>query len=600
MKKIISILILSCLLLMVVVSVSISKNVNYFDYTKGKKGLVVTQKNVFNQIKGYTKPNQKLGLIVNGKVRAKMLSDNNGVYLFKNIGLKVGLNKIVIKNLTKNQVDHKVEVYVDLEDPVLGAVVYNRRVYKNDYLSIKVMTSEKLSGLAGRVSETGETFMFTPVEDDPSRWTGKWKISKKLKAKKRYRVNIVGTDLAGNIGRVISDDFEINPRYALLAPKDNTITSKEKILVKGRADRDSKVVVNGINVIVDESNTFRVKIPLKFGKNLIVVTTDAPGIKKELATQKIRVLRQTTFVDLIDIKRKEYRDVVTNLATLGIIPENPDEAFRPEDPATRGELCTWLIRALDLQTPRLKKNIASDVPTLYWRAPYIKLAITKGFFNKFDDGSFKPNFGVTEEEGERLFVLLDKLSGAEKEKISWLKDKANKLFMSLRDSFEMVAYAGKKKKKYLSRIEAAKKLSKTKTIKKKRKNLMDWGKGFTAKKIFKTGSAPGIRYVTTQPKVVRADGKTIVLIQAKIYDPKGLYNIRAVRGDLTAIGNISDYSLVDNGKWGDKRAGDSIYSLQTTVSKRIKPGKKTLTITAANKSGWAAASKAALAVAKKK
>lgn len=601
MKRIIYILIVVLVFLILIVNVSISE-ISFYDYTKGKADLVITQKSVFDQIKGYTRPNQKLQIIINGKQQGILTSDSNGVYLFKDVNLKLGLNQIVIRNLTKNRIDHEVEVYVDLEDPLLNAIVFTKSVYKDDYLALKVNASERLASLTGEVTETKEKFIFIPDEKDPSKWIGKWKVADNLASGKRYRVEIVATDLAGNVGKMMSDDFEVSPRYALLEPKDNTITSQSKIWVKGRADKGAKVIVNDIPVLVDEKNTFQVEIPLKLGKNLIVVSTDAPGLKKEEAMQELKILRQKTFIDLMTIKRKEYQDIVTNLATLGIIPENPDEVFKPDDPATRGELSTWLIRALDLDLPDLKKkNVASDVPSLYWRAPYIKLAVQEGFFQVYDDGSFKPNFGVTEEEGDKLFALLDKLSGAGKEKKTWIEERIKEILISWEntfDQFSLVAFAQEgSKKKYMSKIEAAKKLSKTETVKKKQKNLMDWSKGFTAKEIFKTGSAPGIKFVRAVPQTVNADGKTVLLLQAGIYDPKGNANIKAVRGDLTSIGNISNFTLVDNGKWGDKTPNDGIYSLQTTVSKGIKPGTKTITITAANREGWAAASKAALAVA---
>ena len=463
MKKIIYIIVLVFIFLMLIANISIS-DLAFYDYSKGKADLVITQKSVFEQIKGYTRPNQKLQILVNGKQQGILTSDVNGVYLFNNISLKLGLNQIVIRNLTKNRIDHEVEVYVDLEDPILNAIVFNKSVFKSDYLAVKVNASERLSSLEGEVLETKERFVFTPDEKDPSIWIGKWKVVNNLTSGKRYRVEIIATDLAGNIGKVISDDFEISPRYALLEQKDNTITSQSKIWVKGRSDKGAKVLVNDIPVLVDDTNTFQVEIPLKLGKNLLIVSTDAQGIKKEEAIQEIKILRQKTFIDIMSMKRKEYQDIVTNLATLGIIPDNPDDIFRPDDPATRGELSTWLIRALDLNLPELKgKNVASDVPTLYWRAPYIKLAIQEGFFNVYDDGSFKPNFGVTEEEGDKLFVLLDKLSGAGKEKKSWIEKQIKRIIISWNESFNpfaLIAYAQTGTgKKYMSKIDVAKKLS---------------------------------------------------------------------------------------------------------------------------------------------
>lgn len=69
---------------------------------------------------------------------------------------------------------------------------------------------------------------------------------------------------------------------------DNLVTDKESLLVKGKTNRDAKVTINDIEVLVSSSGYFAKIINLKQGENLIVVRAfDSAGNSKEIKRKVI-------------------------------------------------------------------------------------------------------------------------------------------------------------------------------------------------------------------------------------------------------------------------------------------------------------------------
>jgi hypothetical protein len=56
--------------------------------------------------------------------------------------------------------------------------------------------------------------------------------------------------------------------------------------------------------------------------------------------------------------------------------------------------------------------------------------------------------------------------------------------------------------------------------------------------------------------------------------------------------------LVDNGLFGDQKAADGIYTLQTSVSRNVALGAKDIPVAVANKKGWLALAKTSLDIKK--
>jgi len=151
---------------------------------------------------------------------------------------------------------------------------------------------------------------------------------------------------------------------------------------------------------------------------------------------------------------------------------------------------------------------------------------------------------------------------------------------------------------YMTKGEAVMLISATDFMKKKIGELLSWTIGYDINKVSRVRLTPTINYVKAFPKKVPPDGRTVLEVLASVDDPGGLRNIAGVRADLSSIGRLSNTTLVDNGLFGDEKAGDGIYTLQTSVSPQIGLGPKDISVAVANKKGWLALAKTNLEIRK--
>jgi hypothetical protein len=151
-------------------------------------------------------------------------------------------------------------------------------------------------------------------------------------------------------------------------------------------------------------------------------------------------------------------------------------------------------------------------------------------------------------------------------------------------------------KKTISRADVIEKLSASDFLKKKIGDLLNWGVGYDLSKINRTNLAPTISYIHATPVKLPPDDRTVLLLTAKVSDPKGPDNIRGVRADLSEIKKLPNMMLVDNGLWGDIKSGDGIYTLQTSVGYDVDKGSKDIPVAVANNAGWVAVSNTNIAV----
>ncbi len=148
----------------------------------------------------------------------------------------------------------------------------------------------------------------------------------------------------------------------------------------------------------------------------------------------------------------------------------------------------------------------------------------------------------------------------------------------------------------LSKGEAIALISAADFVKQKIGDLFSWTIGYDISKVNRIKLVPSIKYIRAVPIRVPPDGRTVLEVSAAVEDPEGLPNISGVRADLTSIGKLSNTMLVDNGLWGDKVAGDGVYTLQSNVNPSIPLGSKEIPVAAANKKGWVALSKTSVTV----
>jgi hypothetical protein len=185
--------------------------------------------------------------------------------------------------------------------------------------------------------------------------------------------------------------------------EDNIVTYENTIEVYGRVKPGVGVFINGLRAAVAGDNSFKTVVPLRLGKNLILVEARYEGEKK---LWKYKVLRKVK-VEVADkdkVKNLEQKtEAVESLVTMGVIEITPDEDFVMEAGITRGELSSWLVNAAGIKLPDVRQDLFSDVPRNHPLAPYIKVVIDLNLFRPFPDGTFRPGAVVSKEEGDAIF-----------------------------------------------------------------------------------------------------------------------------------------------------------------------------------------------------
>lgn len=150
--------------------------------------------------------------------------------------------------------------------------------------------------------------------------------------------------------------------------------------------------------------------------------------------------------------------------------------------------------------------------------------------------------------------------------------------------------------KYLTRSEAARLISATDFLKQKIGQLLSWSIGYDLSALNRANLVPTIKYIKATPLKVPPDNRTILDILVSVDDPSGLANIKGVRADLSSIGQLPNMAFVDNGLYGDTKANDGVYTLQTSVKMDVETGRKEVAVAVANNKGWLTLSKASLDV----
>lgn len=125
--------------------------------------------------------------------------------------------------------------------------------------------------------------------------------------------------------------------------------------------------------------------------------------KKQLEKREEKVKEKKE--ELVKEKEKieERKEKVEALVTMGVVEVEPEKEFEMEARVTRAELASWLVKAAGLPLPRVERKLFTDVPSDHPMAPYIKVVSDLGIMRGFPDGSFKPDEGLSEEEGEAIF-----------------------------------------------------------------------------------------------------------------------------------------------------------------------------------------------------
>ena len=381
------------------------------------------------------------------------------------------------------------------------------------------------------------------------------------------------------------------PSLNVLDLSDKHITTSDRIILHGTAVGADKVIVNNLDADKDVNGNFNVGLVLVKGKNLIRVVAKFGGSEKR---ETFRVLRLAKFPDMDPPynSAKWAKNSIVNLGTIGVIEGYPDGMFGPDKDITRGELATWLVRAKGDKIETPTEDPFFDVPKEHWRAPYINAAAK----NNYMSAKSKDVFGID-----------DKIARTDVAKI--IRRAQNLYYKGMRKVFIDVPlsapaaadvynvyraglFIGITKGRVfdparpMKRDEAAKVLSRFPGVSSQVLDLYNFETGYNDSRLCKVNQAPTIVWARATPNEVPNDGKTPLVLSAKVGDRQGLGDISQVSVDLRSLGGPGNALMYDDATHGDDKAADGTYALAIVVYEDAELGPKHLSVTVMDKSGW--------------
>lgn len=182
----------------------------------------------------------------------------------------------------------------------------------------------------------------------------------------------------------------------------------------------------------------------------------------------------------VDIAENYWaRKPIEYLATLGIMGGFPDHTFHPDQVLTRQELAAILVKAKGFEVKKVNETGFKDVLLKNAFAPFISVAVGRGYIDGYPDGTFKPNKGVTRAEAAAIFAKFSGLYVKEQvtnqvfpdvPRLYW----ASPAIAASKEAgfFEYLSGGKFEAGAYITRAEAAEIISKTPFVKEKIKNLI--------------------------------------------------------------------------------------------------------------------------------
>jgi len=108
-----------------------------------------------------------------------------------------------------------------------------------------------------------------------------------------------------------------------------------------------------------------------------------------------------------DLEGNLYVRSINTLTTYGLLGGYGDGTFRPDASITRAEFCAMLGNMLDLDTSPVTQSLFPDVSPDDWFAPVVHAMQADGLLSGYEDGSFRPNDTISQQE---VVSILAKLS----------------------------------------------------------------------------------------------------------------------------------------------------------------------------------------------
>lgn len=133
-----------------------------------------------------------------------------------------------------------------------------------------------------------------------------------------------------------------------------------------------------------------------------------------------------------------YYKAVDKLSNVGVIQGRGDGAFAPGDSTTRAEFCAFLARANGYNANYYQPKALpfADIDGSSWAVPYISFCYENGYINGYEDGTFRPNDYVTDEQAVKMVVCS---SGVGDENLSSVGPKWYSGYLNVAQKYDLLA-----------------------------------------------------------------------------------------------------------------------------------------------------------------
>lgn len=383
----------------------------------------------------------------------------------------------------------------------------------------------------------------------------------------------------------------------LFNPPDKFITFSSVVMLQGKNDPPAPVLVNQTSFTPTSDGNFSCGLVLNWGKNRI-----------EAGGKTLRVLRLATFSDIeqaYEGKKHWARGPIVYLSTLGMIEGYPDGNFYPGNPATRGELATWLAKAKKLSIPSLEADPFFDVPKEHWRAPYVKAITAAGYMRPYSVEMFGLDDPISRREAAEIAINTEGLGMVSRvtalfKDVPQLERGAAPIYTA-REGGLIVGVSSKvpvyDPERAITRAEAAILVSRFSAVQLAIRSLSDFENGYGPDRLCGLNVAPRIISFSVLPTEVSLKPGAKIRLRAELAERLAFAPLAKVKVELSSIGGLADAEMYDDGTGGDSTPGDLVYTLNLSFDP-LTVGGKTFWLTATDILGWEVKAKATLQVVK--
>ena len=366
------------------------------------------------------------------------------------------------------------------------------------------------------------------------------------------------------------------------------VTYKHYMTISGYGPKNSYIIINNAELATDITGKYKAHLPLNLGKNIFYFYTP-----KRKVIRTIKVVRIENFMDV----PKGYWafNNINNMASLGIIEGLPDGTFNPRKHIEQEVYYSWLCMTMGLKPKEPKKDISSLMPKERWRSPYINAVKASGALPDSTFKDFDPSAVISRKEAISQIIGIFKkeiiLKKKTKEDLPFPKEDKTYRLINIGFSRGMIKGTGKARvalelSRPINYAELATLIARLPHVLKKKNSFFNWKYGFGKKQVTPIYFAPVIKKVQALPDKIESNNKDVSTVLAMVDDIEGIEDIKEVRIDMSEIGKGSALKMLDNGEWGDYKAGDNIYSIQLNVSRKIIPGIKEFFVVVRDFKGW--------------